>query len=420
MADLGDRIKGDPAVPARLGRGHDHPPYPLECQQPGELGHRDAPFGVLAAGHGDGVVVEQLVGDVHPGRHRRAHSKGPRVEEGAVADVLHVVRAAGEWGHARPLRAFAPHLGHAHLVASPGWVEPGHDVAADAEADQLVVGRTRRDVVGAPRAERCGSRRHGSSVQHEARPPVEGCDPECRAGWETRRREAARQYPGDGVAVDRTGGGHQRAALVVGLADDEGGMALAVEGLFDLGLDERRLVLDDEHFVEALSHGAHLGNVERPREAEPDEAQAHAATGVGVDAHVLERPEDHGVRVPCGNDADRGPWRADGDRVEPGHAGVLECAGESDAEKLLLGLEGAGSDHERPVRRTPGVRGGDAVSGRAEVDDCRAVGDVGDDLEPGPQARVTRQGHGVEAEAHDVGDGAWGEQWQVEALRHGG
>jgi len=51
--------------------------------------------------------------------------------------------------------------------------------------------------------------------------------------------------------------------------------------------------------------------------------------------------------------------------------------------------------------------GRDAVSGRAEVDDCRAVGDVGDDLEPGPQARVTRQGHGVEAEAHDVGDGAW-------------
>ena len=111
------------------------------------------PERLLAAGHGHGAVVEEAVGDVDTGRHRRPHGQRAGVEEGAVAQVLDVVAAAGEGRQADPLGTLAPHLGETHVVAPAVLVEGGHDVTADAEPDQLVVGRPGRDVVWASRAE---------------------------------------------------------------------------------------------------------------------------------------------------------------------------------------------------------------------------------------------------------------------------
>ncbi len=54
------------------------------------------PFGVLAAGHRDRAVVEQLVGDVDPGRDRRLDRQLPRVEVGPVAEVLEEMGALDE------------------------------------------------------------------------------------------------------------------------------------------------------------------------------------------------------------------------------------------------------------------------------------------------------------------------------------
>ena len=50
------------------------------------------PTGVLAAGHRDGGVVQQLVGDVHAGRDRGADRQRAGVVERAVAEVLDEVR----------------------------------------------------------------------------------------------------------------------------------------------------------------------------------------------------------------------------------------------------------------------------------------------------------------------------------------
>ena len=41
----------------------------------------------LPAGHGDRVVVEDLVGDVHFRRHRRADGEDAGVHVGAIAEV---------------------------------------------------------------------------------------------------------------------------------------------------------------------------------------------------------------------------------------------------------------------------------------------------------------------------------------------
>jgi hypothetical protein len=83
----------------------------------------------LAAGHGDGVVEQDLVGERGLGRDGLADREVARVVVGAVAQVLEHVRHLGEHGVRHPVDAFAAHLDQAFGVA----VHPaGHEVAADA------------------------------------------------------------------------------------------------------------------------------------------------------------------------------------------------------------------------------------------------------------------------------------------------
>ncbi len=66
--------------------------------------HLDVQFAVhrLAAGHGGGVVVQQLVRDIGLGTDRGANRQDARVEISAVAQVLERVRHIDEVLHADP------------------------------------------------------------------------------------------------------------------------------------------------------------------------------------------------------------------------------------------------------------------------------------------------------------------------------
>ena len=104
-AVLGGVVGGDGDVLDALGHQH-----------LGHLGHRAQTGGVLAAGHRDGCVVEDLE------RHRRARGDGcldrelAAVEVGAIAHVLEEVGVFDERRRADPLGAFATHLGDTHDV----------------------------------------------------------------------------------------------------------------------------------------------------------------------------------------------------------------------------------------------------------------------------------------------------------------
>ena len=104
--------------------------HALGFEQAGDRRHVEiAGLHLLAAGHGDRVVVEDLEGDVGAGRDGGADRQRARVVEGAVADVLEDMRARAERRLAEPGRALAAHLGEAAGVA----VHPlDHEVAADA------------------------------------------------------------------------------------------------------------------------------------------------------------------------------------------------------------------------------------------------------------------------------------------------
>ena len=82
----------------------------LGAHLPGDHVDGQAAFVRLAAGHGDGVVVEDLVGDVGTCRQREADRQRARMVVGAVAEILEDMAALRERRLADPLRAFAAHL----------------------------------------------------------------------------------------------------------------------------------------------------------------------------------------------------------------------------------------------------------------------------------------------------------------------
>ena len=121
---------------AILGRDQDVAD-PVGQQGPHDLRHGDPTDRILAAGHGDRAVVEQLVGDVDTGRDRSLDGQLTGVEERAVAEVLQEVRPFDERRHADPLGTLAAHRGDAADVAEPIVVhQEHHRVAADARADE--------------------------------------------------------------------------------------------------------------------------------------------------------------------------------------------------------------------------------------------------------------------------------------------
>ena len=83
----------------------------------------------LPAGHGDGVVVKDLVGDVHAGSDSRADGEDAGVEVGAVTEIRENVVGISEWRLTDPWCAFTTHLSEGGGVR----LDPtGHVVAADA------------------------------------------------------------------------------------------------------------------------------------------------------------------------------------------------------------------------------------------------------------------------------------------------
>jgi hypothetical protein len=105
---------------------------------------------LLAAGHGDRVVVQDLVGDVDLGRDRRADRQDARVEVGAVAEVGEHVLLVGERRLADPGRAFRAHVREGRGLA----VHPQHHVvAADAGQRARAFRHLGRGIVRAARAE---------------------------------------------------------------------------------------------------------------------------------------------------------------------------------------------------------------------------------------------------------------------------
>ena len=126
----------------------------------------DGPIHWLAACHGDGIVVEDLVGHVDRkglvGGNRRPDGHVAGVKVGAITQVCKNMRQLAERRCAYPGRAFTAHLGRQLVEFRVN--RRRHDVAPDPGQRQASLGHARAGVVRAARAVvgGAGRRIHGA------------------------------------------------------------------------------------------------------------------------------------------------------------------------------------------------------------------------------------------------------------------
>ena len=190
---------------------------PSACELLRDHRHVERPVHRLAAGHRDGVVVEDLVGDVDVGGDAGADRQEARVVVGAVAEVLEHVRSScvnGAW----PIQV-AP--------SPPIWVKVSvlrsihcdHVVAADAGERAAALGHLGRAVVRAARAEIGDALDRRLVAGERLLLGVEEGEPlrDPLAGVEA--RDALGDHAGDARRRQLVGRGQDPVALLVELAD---------------------------------------------------------------------------------------------------------------------------------------------------------------------------------------------------------
>lgn len=330
-----------------------------------------------------------------------------------------------KWGSsvkgARPIHlgALPSHLGHADQLAAPVAVVEGHHrVTADAHTHEVLRVGAGRDVVRAAGAEvgrplrQRGARGGvlGRGLEHvDARP--------CR-GRERCVVDHAPDRPRDAI------GGHgrlrleHRPALRVLGTEHKRRVRGAVEGVLYLGLEKRQLVLGHQHGVHPGGQAPDLVTVKRPRHADAHHAQAEGVTCVLAQPQILEGAQ-HGLMGDAGcHDRNRRPARLGGHAVEPGSHAVLARSLQPRRHQIALGDQvGRGQQNWR-LEPTAGGQVGHARQPGAHLHRGACVGDVSHDLQPGPQARVPRHRHRVQAQHQQLLHGAGREQRHHEAATH--
>ena len=344
----------------------------------------------LAAGHRDGVVEEDLVGDVDPRGEGGANRLDARVVVGAVAEVLEHVRAVGERRLADPVRPLAAHVGE--LLGRA--VHPAHHVvAADAGVAAGAFGQARRGVVRAAGAEPGLADRdllgvvgaHGVLEQRAA--GGEGFGLDAVEGEE--RAEGAGDLDRVEGLLDR----EDRLARLVLPAGDAAAAAVVEDRFLDLHLDELALLLDDDDVLEVVRPLAEARHVERPDHADLVGGDPEALRLGGADAEQVERVRGVEPGLARGDDADLrlgAPQHAAVDSIGAGKGFGGEALVVVQARLLGHGRV-APADVEAAFGQDEVGRGHDPEAMRVAVHHLGDLDRVLDALQAHPAAGVARE-----------------------------
>ena len=364
--------------------GHDHDlGDALSGELSREVGYRNGASGVLTAGHRHDVVVENLVGDVCPGRNRLADRKDSRVGERAVAEILESMCLLDERSLPHPLGAFEAHRGH----SGGSLVGPQrHAVATDATASNGSLRHDRRPVVRTARAEVRGSTRQFGLVDMYR----DACPFRYQALRGDLDGENASKRLHEQIGFQSCGVGNEVGACGVDRADDGRGIGHAVEQVAELLFDEGSLLLDDHDHLDSCGELLDRRPVERPDESGLQNANSQARQRVvGTGPQPVQRGTQIEVRLAGGDDTEpciaRSVRRVEA--VQPG-----EMAGRCGAreQRLVLQVNRVGrckmvARCRRPWRSVqvkPFDVRGKAIG--AHVDSAAAVCNVGMELQGNP------------------------------------
>ena len=294
------RVRG---IFPRIVGDHDHPLGAVGGDLPRDLRHGEAAFVSLAACHRDGVIEQNLVGDVDLRIDCPAQRQRAGVVVGAVAEVLEDVVARGEMRLADPIGALAAHL---RIAVGAAIHELRHEMATNAGIGARARGDHGRTVVRTARAEIGRAHRllfdlgerglRAAQLRHRFRQPIVGM----------KLQQPFADRDSHVVGVERALHGKQPLAGLVALADADGLIRRAVEFLTHLHFDQRTLFLDDDDELEPLCEFAQLAGNERPDAADLEYPEAQCVAARLVDAEVVQRLAHVEIRLAGGDDFDLG------------------------------------------------------------------------------------------------------------------
>ena len=307
----------------------DQPGHAFGHQALHDLQHRMA-FGpltdLLAARHGDGVVVQNFVGDVHTCRYRLANRQQPAVKVGAVAQVGEHMRVGGERRLADPADAFAAHLRErAGRAVHPG----GHVMAANAAHGAGTVGHPGAGVVRAAAAKpggalagvdlaagQCALARghHRQTLVHAARDVFRhpqlfqplgnrlGDDGGRQVRLGTQQPVAAGVGLAPFAALPTTAGITFRLVKLAQHIGPHVG-APVVQLFLDLIFNDLALFLDHQNLLQSLGEVTRHGSLQRPHHIDLVQANAQLLAHRLVQPQIMQRLAGVVERLAAGDDA---------------------------------------------------------------------------------------------------------------------
>ncbi len=273
-------------------------------QFPRDLGRGQIALVGLTAGHRDGVVIEDLVGDIGARGDRRTDRQNSRMIIGSVAKVLKDMAARAERGLADPVDPLAAHMGEAgRFTAHPLH----HVVTADPGIGAASLGQLRGRIMRTTRTEPGRSGRNLRCViiaAHLGQPFQSGLD----------MFGPAPLFDQDSADLLRDHHRIQRIACrkqflvgsVVLPSMHPPAVAVVEDGLFQLHLDQLALFLDADDEIQVLGPFLHGLHVQRP--GLPDLVSGQAQPfGLGlVDTQQRQRMDQIQPVLAGGDKADLG------------------------------------------------------------------------------------------------------------------
>ena len=391
----------------RLVRHHDDPADAFGRNLAADLRHRQRPVDRLAARHRDSIVVEDLVCDVGSRRDSRADRHQPRMEIGAVADILENVRHVREGRDAIPVGPFRTHMDrgdgipvhpHSH-VAAP---DPGHGMAAFGHLGRAVV-RASRTEIGAtrdagrrirPSPDRRlirGNRLPEAAVDHAE--PVQPCS------------DRARNLPRIEHAVRR----EQRRSVGCRLSRNRRAKTRfhRVEKAGRLILDQRPLLFDEQDFLIALHKGPHLRGFDRPGEPRLVKTDAESLATFLIDPEPGQRLKHVEPGLSCRDDPEPLLRSVPDNPVDAVGCGKSKRHGQLIAHQPPLGFHWLMPHADMNPARRSGNTLGLSIGGRQrrQIDRRRGLKQFVHALESHPEPRVARHRPAKQAELQKVRDG---------------
>ena len=311
---------------------------------------------LLAAGHRDDAVEQNLEGDVRLGRHRETYGERARMVIGAVAEILEHMGARRERRLADPVGALSAHVGVA-LGRAPHPLR--HVMATDAGIGARALWHMCRGAMRTARAKMRNAHRHLGEVSALLLQSLEPRDAPLQLLAAVIFQQPAADGDGDVIGVERALDRKQPLAVLVFLADAQRLIGRAVKLLAQLRFDQRALFLDNDDKVEPTREVAQAVRLQRPGTGDLVEPESEIIGLDLVDSEIVQRLTHVEIGFADRDHADLrvGPARGDD---------LIEAIGADEGERRvelallkprLLRQHGIGRPDVQPAQRHQKIGG---------------------------------------------------------------